>query len=56
MQHERPMEVLGFANVVLDVSAVISDRTVDVSAAAHEIAELAAETIADRADLAVALG
>src|SRR5205814_810055 len=36
--------------------AVVGHRAVDVGAAAHEIAELAAEAIAHRADLAVAFG
>src|SRR5689334_4194211 len=54
MQHEGAMEAGGLANVMLDIGAVISDRAVDVAAAAHEKAELAAETITDGADLAVA--
>ena len=42
-------------DAVLDIGAVIGDRAVDVGAAAHQVAELAAEAVADRADLAVAL-
>src|SRR5262245_47430688 len=49
------MEVLGLADAVLDIGAVVGDRAVDVGAAAHEVAELAAEAVADRANLAVAL-
>ena len=55
VQHERPMEVLRFLDPVLDVRAVVGDRAIDVRAAAHQVAELAAEAVADRADLAVAL-
>ena len=55
VQHERPVEVLHLLDAVLDVGAVIRDRAVDVGAAAHQVAELAAEAVADRADLAVAL-
>src|SRR5262245_46114528 len=56
MQHERPVQVLGLADVVLDIGAIIGDGAVDVGAAAHEVAELTAETVADRTDPAVALG
>src|SRR5258706_1632949 len=55
VQHERPVQVLRLANAVLDIGAVIGHRAVDVGAAAHEVAELAPEAVADRADLAVAL-
>ena len=55
VQHERPMEVLHLADAVLDIGAVVGDRAIDVGAAAHQVAELAAEAVADRADLAVAL-
>src|SRR5229473_3364414 len=55
VQHERPVQVLGFADAVLDVGAVVGDGTVDVGTAAHQVTELAAEAVADRADLAVAL-
>ena len=55
VQHERPVQVLRLADVVLDIGAVIGDRAIDVGAAAHQVAELAAEAVADRADLAVAL-
>ena len=55
VQHEGPMQVLRLADVVLDVGAVIGDRAIDVGAAAHQVAELAAEAVADRADIAVAL-
>ena len=54
VQHERPVQVLRLADAVLDIGAVIGDRAVDVGAAAHQVAELAAEAVADRADLAVA--
>src|SRR5215510_8726848 len=39
---------------MLDVGAVIGDRAIDVGAAAHEVAELATEAVANRTDLAVA--
>src|SRR5215211_3516488 len=55
VQHERPMQIGCLANVMLDIGAVIGDRAVDVGAAAHQVAELAAEAIADRAHPAVAL-
>src|SRR5712692_6053759 len=55
VQHEGPVQALRFADVVLDVGAVVGHRAIDVGAAAHEIAELAAEAVADRADLAAAL-
>ena len=54
VQHERPVQVLRLLDAVLDIGAVVGDRAVDVGAAAHQVAELAAETVADRADLAVA--
>src|SRR6185437_9418177 len=55
VQHEGPMQVRHLANIVLDIGAVIGDGAIDVAAAAHEIAELAAKAVADRADLAVAV-
>src|SRR4030095_13492186 len=56
MEHERAVKIARFANMVLDVSAVIGDRAGDVRTTAHEIAKLAAQAITDCADLAVALG
>jgi hypothetical protein len=35
MQDERPMKIFRLADAVFNVGAVISDRTVDVGAAAH---------------------
>ena len=55
VQHERAVQVLRLDDAVLDVGAVIGHGAVDVGAAAHQVAELAAEAVADRADLAVAL-
>ena len=55
MQDEGAVQVFGFADIVLDVSAVISDRAVDIRSAAHQETQFAAEAVADRADLAVAL-
>ena len=49
-----PVQIARFADVVLDVGAVVRDRAIDIGAAAHEIAQLAAEAVTDRADLAVA--
>src|SRR6267143_913340 len=54
MQHKRPVQVLRFADVVLYIRTVIGHGAVDVGAAAQEVAELAAQAIADRADLAIA--
>src|SRR6267378_5319656 len=54
MQHKRPVQVLRFADVVLYIRTVIGHGAVDVGAAAQEVAEFAAQAIADRADLAVA--
>jgi hypothetical protein len=51
----RLRKLICAADAVLDIRAVIGDRAVDIGAAAHQVAELAAEAIADRADLAVAL-
>ena len=55
VQHEWPVQVLHLLDVVLDVGAIVRDRAIDVGAAAHQIAELAAQAITHRADLAVAL-
>jgi len=52
MQNERAVQVFGLADIVLDVSAVISDCTVDIRSAAHQVTQFAAEAVADRADLA----
>src|SRR5258706_8644912 len=54
VQHERPVQVLRLADVVLYICTVIGHGAVDVGAATQEVAELAAQAIADRADLAVA--
>src|SRR6266581_6834949 len=54
MQHKRPVQVLRFADVVLYIRTVIGHGAVDVGAAAQEVAELAAQAIADRADFTVA--
>jgi uncharacterized phosphosugar-binding protein len=48
------MQVRGLADVVLDIGSVVGDRAIDVGAAAHQVAELAAKTVADRPDLAIA--
>ncbi len=53
MQHEGLRQVVGLADDVFDIGAVVADRTVDVGARAHEEAHLAAQAIADRADLSV---
>src|SRR6476620_1380522 len=55
VQHEWPVQILHLANVVLDIGAVISNRAIDVAATAQQVAKLAAEAVADRTDLAVAL-
>src|SRR4051812_29491360 len=49
------MQVRRFTNTMFNIGAVISHRTIDIGAATHQIAELTPETVADRADLAVAL-
>src|SRR5262249_11158328 len=49
------MQVLHLADVMLDVGAVVGGSAIEIGAAAHEIAELAAKAVADRADLAIAL-
>ena len=54
VQNERTMEILRLDDAVLDVGAVIGHRAVDVGPTAHQVAELAAEAVANRADLAVA--
>src|ERR1051326_4720499 len=55
VQHERAVQVLRLLDAVLDIRAIVGDRAVDLGAAAHQVAELAAQAVADRADLAVAL-
>ena len=40
---------------MLDIGAVISDRAVNIRSTAHQVTQFAAEAVADRADLAVAL-
>src|SRR6266446_10891748 len=52
VQHEGPVQVLRLADVVLYIRTVIGDRTVDVGAAAHQIAQLAPQAISNRSDLA----
>src|SRR5258708_23806553 len=56
MQHKWPMQVRRFANSVLDIGAIVGNSAVDIGAAAHQITQLAAETVANRADLAIAFG
>ena len=46
VQHERPVQVFNFANIVLDVSAVIRDRAVDIGSTAHQVTQLAAKAVA----------
>ena len=55
VQHEWPVQILHLANVVLDIGAVIGNRAIDLAATAQQVAKFAAEAVADRTDLAVAL-
>ena len=50
------MQVRRFANAMFDIGAVIGHGAIDIGAAAHQVTELAAETVPDRTDLAVAFG
>ena len=50
------MIVAGLAEIGLDADAVIADGAIDIGARRDEISELAAETEAERADLAGAFG
>ena len=45
VQHERPVQVRGFADVVFDIGAVIGDRAVDIGTAAQHVTKLAAEAV-----------
>ena len=54
VQHEWPVQILHLADVVLDIGAVIGNRAIDVGATAHQVAQLAAQAVADRPHLAVA--
>ena len=47
------MQVWRLANTMFDIGAIISHGTIDICAAAHQVTELAAETVPDRTDLAV---
>jgi hypothetical protein len=49
------VQSFGFADAVFNIGAIITHRAVDIGSATHQVAELAAEAVADRADLAVAL-
>src|SRR5215467_6656680 len=55
VQNERSVQALHLANMVFDIGAVIGHGTVDLGAAAHQVAKLAAETISHGSDLAVTL-
>src|SRR5262245_33108418 len=55
VQHEWSVSILELPNVVRDIGAVIGNRASDVGAAAQQVAKLAAEAVAVRADLAVTL-
>ncbi len=50
------MQIRHFADVVLDVRAVIGHRAIDVGTAAQQVAQLAAQAIAHCTSLAVAPG
>ena len=52
VQHQRLADPRGLAERLLDADAVIADIAIGIAARRHEIGELAAETVADRADLA----
>src|ERR1700733_6454631 len=56
MQLEWTMKIADFTDVVLDIGAVIGDGAVDIRAAAHQVAKLAAEAVSNSADLTVAFG
>ena len=55
VQQQRLGDRAGLAERLLDADAVIADIGIGVGARRHEIGELAAEAVADGADLAVAL-
>src|SRR5215472_15433853 len=52
VEHQRLLDRLGFVERALDADAVIADGGVRVGARRHQVGELAAEAVADRADLA----
>src|ERR1700722_2080169 len=56
VKDHRPLDVAGFGQIGLDADTVIADGAVDIRARGDEISELAAETEAERADLAFAFG
>src|SRR5260370_24523402 len=55
VQQKRAVQIFRLSDVVFDVGAVIGDGAIDIAAAAHEVTKLAAETISNGANLAVAL-
>src|SRR5215468_2472508 len=52
MEHQRLLDRLGLVERALDADAVVADGGVRVGARRHQVGELAAEAVADSADLA----